>query len=289
MTVILLACGLWFGSGQTFGAEPEHSAAQLRARFTELSQQLPNQQFQRDLHLISAESSHALKGEIYAVINHPFATVNLALNSPANWCNVLMLHVYINFCHGSNNKTGPLLTVYLNNKYDQPLQDAYHVEFAYREVIATADYFAVELSAENGPVNTHDYRILIEAAQTDDGRTLLHFRYTYGFGLIGRIAMQGYLATFGRDKVGFTVTDTLPDGLPVYIKGGRGVVERNTMRYYLAIDAYLAALTAPPEVQLETRLRHWYNGTVEYARQLHELELDEYLEMKRREYRQVAQ
>ncbi|MHB1592278.1 MAG: hypothetical protein ACYCTW_12225, partial [Sulfuricella sp.] len=66
--------------------------------------------------------------------------------------------------------------------------------------------------------------------------------------------------------------------------GVRGVVERNTMRYYLAIDAYLAALTTPPKDQLEKRLQHWYNATDQYARQLHEVERDDYFKMKRKEY-----
>ena len=62
------------------------------------------------------------------------------------------------------------------------------------------------------------------------------------------------------------------------------MVERNTMRYYLAIDAYLAALTAPPKDQLEKRLQYWFNATEQYARQLHEVERNDYFEMKRKEY-----
>ncbi|MBZ0095339.1 MAG: hypothetical protein K8H75_08240 [Sulfuricella sp.] len=149
----------------------------------------------------------------------------------------------------------------------------------------------MELNAENGPLSTHDYRIRIEATPLKDGRTFLHFTYAYAFGLTGRLAMQGYLATIGRDKVGFTVTGKQPNGQPTYIQGVRGVVERNTMRYYLAIGAYLAALAAPPKEQLEKRLQYWYNATDQYARQLHEVERDDYLKMKRKEYQrqQVAQ
>ena len=74
-------------------------------------------------------------------------------------------------------------------------------------------------------------------------------------------------------------------------KGLRGVVERNTMRYYLAIDAYFAALSTSPKDQLGKRLQQYYHSTDLYALQLHEVEPDEYLEMKRREYQrqQVAQ
>ena len=63
----------------------------------------------------------------------------------------------------------------------------------------------------------------------------------------------------------------------------RGVVERNTMRYYLAIEAYLGSLSAPPAEQQERRLRDWFAATERHARQLHEMERDEYLTMKRNE------
>jgi len=64
----------------------------------------------------------------------------------------------------------------------------------------------------------------------------------------------------------------------------RGVIERNSMRYYLAIEAFLGALSAPPQAQLEKRLRDWFVATERYPRQLHEMEQTAYLEMKRREH-----
>ena len=97
--------------------------------------------------------------------------------------------------------------------------------------------------------------------------------------------MQGYLATIGRDKVGFSLVGRQSDGQPRYIGGMRGVVERNTMRYYLAIEAYLGALSLPPQQQFEKRLADWHSGVERYARQLHELERSEYVAMKREQVR----
>jgi hypothetical protein len=260
------------------------SAVALKAKYTELNEQLLNNQFQRELHLISTESSNNLKGEIYAVVDYPFVSVSTALNNPDHWCDALILHVNIKYCHASGNKPSTILKVNLGKKDEQPLAQTYGVEFNYREVMKTIDYFAVELKAANGPLSTHDYRIWIEATPLKDGRTFLHFTYAYSFGLAGRLAMQGYLATGARNKVGFTSDGKLPDGQPAYIKGVRGVVERNTMRYYLAIDAYLSALTSLPKDQLEKRLQQWYNSTEQYALQLHEVELEDYLKMKHSEY-----
>ena len=64
-----------------------------------------------------------------------------------------------------------------------------------------------------------------------------------------------------------------------------GRLERNTMRYYLAIDAYLSAYGLPLADQPEKRIREWYASTERYAQQLHEMEQSEYLEMKRKEMR----
>ena len=68
------------------------------------------------------------------------------------------------------------------------------------------------------------------------------------------------------------------------------MVERNTMRYYLAIDAYLASLAYTSE-QFEYSLQHWYKGSEQYALQLHEVEKSEYIDMKRSEFirQQMAQ
>jgi hypothetical protein len=85
--------------------------------------------------------------------------------------------------------------------------------------------------------------------------------------------------------VGFTVTGKQTDGRPLYIGGMRGLVERNTMRYYLAIEAFLGALSEPPQAQLEKRLHDWFAAIEHYPRQLHEMEQGAYLEMKRKEIR----
>ena len=53
------------------------------------------------------------------------------------------------------------------------------------------------------------------------------------------------------------------------------------MRYYLALEAYLGTLEAPVAERLEKRLRAVHAALERYSRQLHELELAEYLEIKR--------
>ncbi len=287
LQTILFVCSLCLASVAFAiqSATPEKNAKTLNAKYIELAGQLKNNQFKRPLYLNSEESSDNLKGEIYAVVNHPFTIVNTALNDPAHWCDVLILHINIKYCQASSDKNGTILNVNLGKKYDQPLEDTSRVEFNYREMMNASDYFAIQLNAEKGPLGTSDYHIWIESIPIKDGQTFLHFTYTYSFGLSGSIAMKTYLATIGRDKVGFTVSDKQANGQPDYIQGVRGVVERNTMRYYLAIDAYLAALTVPRDNRSEKRFQLWYSSNESYPRQLHEVDRKDYMTMKRKEYK----
>ena len=263
-------------------AEKFNPPQQLRAKYADLKDELGNSQFKRELYMTSEESSDHLKGEIYAVVDYPFATVDKALNDSSHWCDLLILHINIKYCYASVSKADTILTVDLGKKEEQSLADTYQVKFNYQQVASSKDYFALALNAKDGPVGTSDYHILIEATPISDKRTFLHFTYAYSFGLKGRLAMSTYLATVGRNKVGFTVVEKTPE--IKYIQGVRGVIERNTMRYYLAIDAYLAALNTPTESQQEKRFQNWYDNTLMYSKQLYEVKKEDYLAMKRKEY-----
>ena len=258
-------------------------AASLRARFGTLTQELSNNQFQRPLYLESSESPNDLKGEIYATLDHPFSAVGPALQGVGHWCEILILHLNVKDCQASGAGPADTLSVVIGKKYDQALEDAYRVDFTYKVGAATADYLRVQLNAEAGPVGTKNYRIIFEAVPVDAKRTFVHMSYAYGYGMAARVAMQAYLATVGRSKVGFSVVGQKADGKPVYIGNVRGVVERNTMRYFLAIESYLGALSAPPAQRVEQRLRDWYAAIERYPVQLHEMERNEYIDMKRRE------
>lgn len=288
---VLMIVSFFLGAQSSFAAESATQNTRLRDKYTELSKQLNNNQFKRPLHMSSMESSDNLKGEIFAVVSYPFATVNKALTNPENWCDLLILHINVKYCHAANKQEKTVLSVYIGKKDEQPLADANQVEFNYQEINSTPNHFAIELNAEKGPLSTSDYRILVEAIPIKGGLTFLHFTYAYKFGLRGNLAMQGYLATIGRNKIGFTIIGKSADGRPEYIKGVGGVIERNTMRYYLAIDAYLAEINTPEQDILEQRLLRWYNSTDQYATQLQEVQKEDYLAMKRKEYKrqQLAQ
>ena len=259
-------------------------AATLKARYASLQDKFANNQFGRPLVLESTQSSGDLKGDVYAVVEHPFSTVQQALVSPEHWCDILILHLNVKRCKASA-ATPKTLSLNVGRKFDQPIEDAYELNFKYRVGASSADYLQVLLSADEGPLSTKSYRIQVEAVPIEAKRTVIHMSYAYGYGFAAKMAMQTYLATLGSAKVGFTIVDKKPDGKPVYQAGVLGLLERNTMRYYLAIDAYLSAYGLPAAEQPEKRIREWYASTERYAQQLHEMDEAEYLDMKRKEMR----
>jgi len=271
-----------------FAEESGNPAAHLREKYASLTEQLSHNPFRRQLYLTSTESESTLTGDIYAVLDYPFASVNGTLNDPAqgpaNWCDVLILHLNVKYCRASASGNSVHLTVNLGRKVEEKLSSTYRVQFNYRAVATGPGYFQVDLDADTGPMSTRDYRIALEATSIAAGRTFLHLTYSYSYGTAGRIAMKAYLATLGRGKVGFTTARDASTGKTEYIGGVRGLVERNTMRYYLAIDAYLGTLPFPPRERFDQRLANWFDATEQYSRQLHEVDRNAYMDMKHNEY-----
>ncbi|KNZ31907.1 MAG: hypothetical protein AD742_14665 [Methylibium sp. NZG] len=270
---------LLFAGAAPLAAHAQDAAA-LKARHAALREVLASNPFTRPVHLVSVENATDLRGHVYAVVEQPFAAVSQALRPIAHWCDILILHLNVKQCRAERPDA---LRLHIGRKSDQPLAEAYRFDFAYRVVTAQPDYFQLALDAEDGPMGTSHYRIALEVVALDAGRSFIHLSYAYAYGMTARLAMQTYLATLGRDKVGFSVVGTHPDGRPRHVGGTRGVIERNTMRYYLAIESYLGALSAPPAQQLDKRLDAWHAGVERYPLQLRDLERAEYLDMKRRE------
>ena len=171
----------------------------------------------------------------------------------------------------------------LGKKTWQPLEDAYLIELDFNAESVGTDYLRLQLSAKDGPLDTGNYLIEMELVALDDQRSFMHIQYAYTQGLLARFATRVYFATNGNEKVGFTRVTVA--GEPSQLVGGiRGVLERNTMRYYLAFDAYLDALDTPASQRFETSLERWFADTERFARQLREVTHEEYVAVKRAQY-----
>lgn len=258
----------------------------LLARYDGMKPALAHSPFQRPLLLESGPSSSEPHGDVYAVIDYPFATAAAALQRADAWCDMLILPFNVKRCVPAGDAAQQVLQLAVGRKSDQPVEDAYQLAFQYVVRASDSHYLSVRMAAEAGPLGTRNYKLALEAVPISGGqKTFVHMSYSYASGFAARIATDAYLATAGRSKVGFSADDREAGS---YVGGIQGVAERNTMRYFLAIEAFLKTMAAPEDQQPERRLREWFAATERYPRQLREMELDDYLAMKRRELRAQA-
>jgi hypothetical protein len=265
------------------GMAPTDAAASLRARYVALGDQLEHSAIQRGLYLESIDSPRAPRGDAYAVIDFPFETVAAAFASPANWCESMILHLNVQYCRANNSNGQPLLLAAVGKNTYQPLDDTHRIKFIHKVTASTADYLGVELLAAEGPLGTSNYRIALEVIPLPGKRAFMHIQYSYTQGAMARYASSVYFSTTGRDKVGFTWVRDEGDE-PHLVRGTRGALERNTMRYYLAFEAYLHTLGSPAPQRFEQSLELWFADTERFPRQLREVKHDDYIAMKRDQY-----
>jgi hypothetical protein len=282
------ALALLFVTNTVGAAVP--TAAQLQSAYIAMAGEMATSPFKRPLLMQSQQAQDGLVGDIYAVVEHPMQTVRTELSVAGNWCNIMLLHSNTKYCRAQLDSKPPRLAVYIGTKEPQELARSARAGFSFQVVSSTPEYLEVALAAPSGPMGTSNYLIRLQAVPIAGGKTFLHFTYSYTVNALGRMAMSAYLLTGGLGKVGFTVVGNPAAAPSQYIDGVLALLERNTMRYFLAIDTYLLFANESPETQLDKRLRTWYAAVEQYPIQLHEMDLQTYLAMKRAEYvrQQVA-
>ena len=258
----------------------EGDAQALQSRLSDLGPRLASSPFGRPLLLQSNDSTSAPLGEVWAVLDQPFDAVADALRQPRHWCDILLLQTNVKRCAPSAGEGGAQqLEVGVARRYTDPVDEAQGLAFRFAVPARQGDYLSVALSADQGPVGTQNYRLRFQAVPAHAGRTFVHMSYAYEMGLAARLATSAYLSSAGRDKVGFSIVGRDEQGRAQYVRGMQGVAERNTMRYFLAIESFLATASAP----VEERLRRFHASLERYPAQLHETTQAEYLAMKQRE------
>lgn len=260
-----------------------NQADALRNRYKDLREQLARSPLQQGLVLESFQGKYTLQGDVYALVEYPFAEASNAFANPDNWCEALILHLNIKYCRADPLEGRTVLSVAFGKKIDQELSDTHRVQFSYA-LRSSPEFTHVTLNAEHGPLGTKNYLMALEMVSVDVNQVFVHIRFSYTNGVVSKLATSAYLATIGKSKLGFTRIAAVDDRHRPFIGGVRGVAERNAMRYFLALDAYLSTIDVPPADRFEESARRWFASTERYAPQLHEVERDAYLVMKRAEY-----
>jgi hypothetical protein len=149
---------------------------------------------------------------------------------PVNWCRIVLSHPDIRACTYKKANDTWLLNVYHVDKFSDPFESAYQMNFVYRVSALQPEYFYVALTAPEGPSNTKNHHFGLEAIPLENNRTLIHLRYSFRYSAL----VYFFMKILGGTKTGFSVIDTDGNGNPVYAEGLKGSAERDVVCHYLA-------------------------------------------------------
>jgi hypothetical protein len=283
--LFMIAAAILFSAGSASAvATPRQGEDILRETYHRNMAKLQTNSFGLPLFLESFEQAKTVHVDVYGIFDYPFSSVVNVLKVPANLCDIVSLHPNVKACTYKEVTGAWLLTSYIGRKVYQAPEDTRQVIYHYRNVDQQQGYLDIILTADAGPFGTKDHRMRFEALSLDEGRTFIHVSYSYSDTIALRLAGKAYFATLGWGKVGFTVTGTDRSGNPVYIGGPRGAIERNAVRYYLAIQSFMNTLHYPEKKRFSMRISEWYDLTTRYRKQLFELEKKDYLTFKTKEH-----
>lgn len=266
-------------------AKPRPGAELLLDTYQRNLARLTTNSFGLPIFLESFEGEERVHVDVYGIFAYPFGSIAGVLKVPANWCDIVSLHPNVKSCTYLELPNSGLLTFYIGKKVYQPPEDTRQVLYQYRVVTQLPGYLDIVLAAGKGPFGTVDHHMRFEALPLDGSRTFVHVSYEYRDSKALRLAGRAYFATLGRGKIGFTVTGKDRKGQDLYIGGPRGAIERNAVRYYLAIQSFMETMRYPTALHFGESSSEWYELTRRYPRQLLDLDKHDYLAAKTTEHR----
>jgi hypothetical protein len=274
-------------------ADSAADAVALAQQHLALEKNLLKSPFKRPLTLSSSESADQLGGELYAELQggtETLANLSTTTINAQRWCEIILLLSNTKGCRVETVGGQPTLRVDISSsktsgktssKNDR-LTDGTETLFNLQVRAASPQFVDVALLAPQGPMGTHSIVLRVQAVPLSPTTLFVRLHYRYGTHWLGRLAMQGYLQTIGRGKVGFSPAPEDAPGNPTrnFIGGARAVIERNTLRYFLGVECAVqfAHLEAPQ--RFDAMAPCWFDAVEQYPLQLHEMPRSDYLALK---------
>jgi hypothetical protein len=268
-------------------------ALALQQTLRSMEDSLSRSPLKKPLAISSQESSEHLRGDLYASVEYKLAAMGDAAGSAERWCEIVLLLSNTKACRASNSPKANTLLVSVSSSKTADAADATTTEFHLDVRPPDSTYFEAGITATEGPTGTRDITLRLQAIPITATRSFVHLHYAYNTHWLGRMAMQAYLQTLGRGKLGFTLiadtdatttTTTTTTTTSNYIGGARAVIERNTMRYFLGLECALAFAQQEAPQRFTAMTGCWYGQVEKYPLQLHEMLRSEYLSMKATQY-----
>jgi hypothetical protein len=240
------------------------------------------------VHARVSVAENVVQSEILAVFAHRHPQLTALLENGRGWCEIVVLHPNVKACTHEPAGGHQRVVIYTGTKHYQParLSRAHHHDLRIER--REPGYLMARLLPAPDKLADGAEPVVIEAVDIDGERTGLRVQYRQRLNAWTRLASATYFATFGRDKVGFSRRGADGGANTAYVDGLVGAIERNIVRYFLAMETHLAVGGGDSPEKHEQRLAHWFASTERHARQLHELDWEEYLDIKRRELAQSA-
>jgi hypothetical protein len=259
-----------------------YSSPLLQEKYSVFVEKMQAQGSQFPFYIESLHTDDEVRADFYVRLDRPIRSLADTLTRPRLRCEFMPLNLNIKACTYQAIGGDVELSLHVGRKFYQSPAESYLFRYRFQVIKKQADQFMVVLTADEGPLGTSDHVILAEAISVDH-HSFLRVHLSYAPGFWSRLMRSLYLVTLGSDKMGFTVIERTSEGKPVYMHGLRSIAERNAMRYYLALRAFLETLALPAEKRFEARAECWFDLTEQYHEQLYELEKMDYLEAKHRE------
>lgn len=199
------------------------------------------------------------------------------------WCEIVFLHLNVKSCTHRESDGQRWMKMYMGRKYYQHPKKAKQIEVSFDSGTTEDGILWVSLTADEGPYNTRDYVVSLVAIPSENGM-YAQFRSAAMTGKAIAGAMDLYFATLARSKIGFSIVGTDKDGNPEYSGGTLAMLERNVVRYLIALDAYMHTYDSAGDNPMLERAEMWFDATERFPEQLHEVERENYLRDKAKEY-----
>lgn len=254
------------------------SADDLAAHYRELTANIESNPFNAPVAVQSGEQGDTVSAEVHGVLDQPFAVVADVLGEAQSWCSFMTLSLHIKACTWT--PATSTITLYVGTKDYQTPDEAYEVQYRFK-ANREPEHIVVELDSSHGPMGAKRNRIAVEAMSMN-GETILHFTSSIEMSTVSRLATATYLATLGRHRIGFSMVED-GEGKKTPVKGVKGMIERNAMRYYLALQTHIEQRKEPETLRFERSINAWFDLTERYHDQLYEVSREKYIENKKSE------
>jgi len=234
------------------------------------------------IYLETVQKEKVLNVNLLGLFPFKFSDVAEVVARPASYCEFLPLMLNVKSCVITEINPVTRMKFYVAGKHYTPPLASYRIHAVFRLVDRTSEKIRIRLESEEDSAGKTGYDVDLVAIPLE-GQTLLYLKSRYAPGRVTRMATNTYVNVFAHDKPGFTEIQK-PGGEKKLITGFPAVIERSSVRAYLALKAYMINFHLPPAKRFEACLGTWYDLNRPYKKQLYELERDEYLQIKRREH-----